>query len=1191
MAINDSNLYAAKIFAEHPLSLWTLDDDFSFINLLEEEYQNPNNWNSNNTASVSLVSIPSGEYIKQSPVYAITRTASSPFITELELPNSFSQSESLDDSKNSICINLFIYATSKVDKYEIGFEYDLSGSTVYNSREFDLPPSQWHKISHTFQIESPLIELTPKIKIKYYEEDEGDGVDYRVLFNGMSVGQWSEGYNRVTDGSQVFEMPSGFLRSNLPFTTKSIKTFPIDPYGLSSIEDGYYIVDDNKMLAVNTSLPMVFGARNVTEIKSPKTEKMPGVVFPSKGFLSGNAKYLDITAEFWLRVATNSKNQIKIFGPLRSSNGLYVEEDYITLKVGQYEKSYFIGKWDRPMLVDIRYSRNNASVLINGDLVIDMQIDFEQILFPTREEDWVGFFGYENVYIFDIDAFAIYPYLVPEQMAKRRFVYAQGVDPTEQIVESLGGESFYFDFPFSNYATTISYPDNTSWNSGFFSNMSSNSRFLSFPEYGLPELRLVNVNLEDINISTENSSWNEIYEGEWQEILDSTWNVLLGRQYGNFFEDNYYIQNEDHIFLSLKPGPDEVYGNTYGSIYFNNLSILNNAVKSVFAVFKSPEVLDSEKQVLMAFTSNLTTNIFKVTISDAGIEYFYNDFLLQPATPIQPETNFVAGINLERINTVVKNFFSNPQNISLNIAGFEENVFKGKIYSVTFNNSMYTNMDLPTRFNDIGVITNQITHTPSGTAYDKGIDFLEYVGNYTLFFKESGTEVGLDIASSGYWEDAIPLSYFGKIVKDEFENDYYDLDLMQFNIDSPSIAVNTSNLEDAFELKTYVTLQPYQDVGKRSYRSYNQTVKIGPSRVLDFQKYSFTQLLNTKFEVADNTVIFPPKGAIDFEQYYIVFHIEVKSIGLLSKPLRLQRMSMSSLAYDQTSRYELGTRTGNKIIPFTRDNQQRFYNKDKNPFIVGKDSVPYLYLSATSGFSVLPYETDKTRGVYLPINDRKSPEYKLGGIQIWTMFNKNYQFDEVVKMGQIREPSSNKGIYLYPEIGGKRAEIKIIDDTTNEDVTEDFSFFQNGIDVERIYLEPLEWTTILISYKNSPSLESLTGRLELYEGFVFNNIAFYQESRSNVVQVVKAERDWAHFSNETWEYWVNTSYITGFFKWIEFGGIEIIEQTQIEGGDLFESYLGLSKITTGDPSVLSIDSDGVDIITAARWQQYSGKPV
>jgi hypothetical protein len=42
----------------------------------------------------------------------------------------------------------------------------------------------------------------------------------------------------------------------------------------------------------------------------------------------------------------------KIFGPIASSDGLYVESGFITLKIGNAFRSHFVGEWYRPMLIN-----------------------------------------------------------------------------------------------------------------------------------------------------------------------------------------------------------------------------------------------------------------------------------------------------------------------------------------------------------------------------------------------------------------------------------------------------------------------------------------------------------------------------------------------------------------------------------------------------------------------------------------------------------------------------------------------------------------------------------------------------------------------------------------------------------------------------------------------------------------------
>ncbi len=55
MSYTVSNLYASKIFAEHPIALWTLDEDFAFTNLLSASTQSLSTWTTSGGTSASVV--------------------------------------------------------------------------------------------------------------------------------------------------------------------------------------------------------------------------------------------------------------------------------------------------------------------------------------------------------------------------------------------------------------------------------------------------------------------------------------------------------------------------------------------------------------------------------------------------------------------------------------------------------------------------------------------------------------------------------------------------------------------------------------------------------------------------------------------------------------------------------------------------------------------------------------------------------------------------------------------------------------------------------------------------------------------------------------------------------------------------------------------------------------------------------
>ena len=86
----------------------------------------------------------------------------------------------------------------------------------------------------------------------------------------------------------------------------------------------------------------------------------------------------------WIKISPDSNTALRIFGPIGSTDGLYVEDGFITLVIGKHFASHYVGEWYRPMLVQIKLSSNNASLLINGEQVIALNIDMSNIDLPLE---------------------------------------------------------------------------------------------------------------------------------------------------------------------------------------------------------------------------------------------------------------------------------------------------------------------------------------------------------------------------------------------------------------------------------------------------------------------------------------------------------------------------------------------------------------------------------------------------------------------------------------------------------------------------------------------------------------------------------------------------------------------------------------------------------------------------------------
>lgn len=1196
MAETIFNLYSAAIFAEHPSALWTLDDDFSFISLVGASPQITLVNGFSSSASFEpptspIESVGVGDTNIEIDTYFCSSSATS---MEIVL-ESFRAPQDIDQYKRTANAAAFVYShNSNISKYKVGFKYKEtpSSSWTYSVNEYtNINNSEWKKITNTTKVvnfvndsgfDENIIDpaILPITNYEYFPiivvEFNSAGNDNKVSVYNFAAGQWAEQYNYETIGSVVTPF-SGISSSSIFANSLSISLTDrefisvkeIDPYGFSNADTGYYWVYSNRMLATNSKLPMVFGSGNITELYPSGKMSIPSLTVPGKGFLNESGKYKELTAEFWLRINNTSESEKKIFGPIGSNDGLYVNGNYITIKVGHKKQSYYVGKWYRPMLIDIRYNPFFVSLLINGDLVASFEITPADTLFPSNTSDWLGFFCHTETQPFEVDAIAIYPYIVSEQAAKRKFIYGQGVGKSEEIIKRFGGISTSIDFPFAEYTKNLVYPDMTRWDTGFYSNMDATSRYLSLPQYELPEFVYVGDDLQPFTLPRILRTWLGIsQESLWGDWRSGVWRSISVTREANPLVDNYDLQSELEDDFYVKLTPNSVYEDLYGSIAFKTMNPLNENVASIVAIYSlnrtEPEDIQnqSNKLTLMHFKNRATGDYLDISIIitknesgviiDYDIEYNFNGIILeeQNLTVEVEDTIFIAGINIEKFSetyrSTIRNFFSTPQNISLNIGGQDRNEFTGKIYRVTFNNKFYTDKDLGNYFKTTGAAKCKCSVTPN---YFE--TFLDYVGNYTLLFRKANSSMIMDIGSVGYWENSIPLSSLGSYIKTrEGKLDFYDLDAIQFNIDQPGNlyaqgSLYTEGVQN--DLDIYATIQRFEDVGSLNYTDFTVTKEIGTKRYVDFDDED-DNIDITKYRLVDGVVMFPPKSKVDFRDAYITLHMELRSNGIYSSPTKLQRMSLASLAFDQSDLYALNSPTGNKFYPFTRQ-ASSYSNKIKNPFVIYKDSTPYLYLTADSGIYSIPYpeltgeNSNYERGLSVAINPGKRASYDIYGFHAWINYNKASTISTREKLFSIYSNDKQINFYVEPEVAYRRGKlVPYLYEISGEEVDTNTKMYQNGVELEP-YLYPMSWSLISVTFDEPMSFDNTIGQLEFYPGVIFNNVALFENS--------------------------------------------------IEGrvDDIFESHLGLSNVVAQDSSTLSLDSDGLDIFTNVTWSTFTGKPV
>ena len=1152
---NPSNLYAEKIYAEHPLVLWALDDKLDYVSLISEGQRNLTTlWTPTNaTLAASFENLkepfPDSHLNRVRVSVPVSETIEASIIS----PNILNFNTLAD--LGTFTIGSYFYSNSIFSQnVSIGYEYTnpATSTIVQNLKTFtNVPYQKWGFISETFEIPNVSAQLRLVIKVKIFE-GSATSADNEFYFNGITLGQWNEEFNTYS--------LNGTTQTTIPSTVSiygGYDAVEAQAYGVAE-DSGYYITEGG-LKCKNAGIPLVFGASGVTRLE-PNTDA--SLIIPGKGFLNKKGQYNDYTIEFWARLAVNTSTPFKIFGPIASDDGLYVEDGFLTLVIGDQFASHFVGEWYRPMLIHIRLIKDSASLLINGEEVLSLSLNTANLTLPEEldnsgdSQDWLGFFASQNVYPFEIDCVAVYSYQVPITVAKRRWVYGQGVASSEGISSSYGGTTAFIDYPFANYTANYNYPDFANWNQGSFDNLLTTQTTLRTPEYVLPEIFLGTKTL--------------------QELYDDNKDV----------QDNESGPVITDKFLSFRPN------NTWSSIesYINfpKFNLLSNEVESCYGVFSSHNLASDE--LLFKIYSPLNNNYFTILKDGNLIKYSltYNGTtqLLFTSSAITTNSLFAVGFNIktlsEKFGNNVSSFFGNQSSLKMYVAGDDSGdyTFTGRLYSLGLNTSL--NSTKITTYIDVNGFIE----------LDKGQQLIDHTASYTILPSEAYQKYFLDIGVAGYWQDYLPLSYFAQFVKNSNDQEFYEIDFLQFNLGYPTTttlqqesgALSYYYNTDGAQIKSYATFQYVAD-GANIPTSFANEEPPDEYKVLDLNNYENWE--TTRFEILDNTLIYPIKN-IDFNKIAIVYSLEFNSRGILTKPILLNKLQLASQAFNDNSFNPVGTGFGVDLFPYKK-NGIYFDYKSKNPFSIYKESTPYLYLTKNSGIEVRgEINVLENRGLSLPINKELATTYKISAMQLWLRYDQENFPATATEIFEVNHKSGTIKFYIQANSQDlNRGKIFALSESGIP--YDGIAFYLNGILVREPVLSLKEWSSIGISFLTSLVFDSYLGNINITGPAIFNNISYYQASSLQEIES-KTERPWFRVLSDgtsvlDWQFWLNTS------TW---GGMLIISSSDFYGinpENIYKTYMGTNKIIVDDGEGLIYQAEKIKAYTNAEWSTTVSTPV
>ena len=856
---------------------------------------------------------------------------------------------------------------------------------------------------------------------------------------------------------------------------------------------------------------------------------IPSIKYDSYGMFTNEGKFNTYTSEAWIRIDCRSSSPVKIWGTVNTYDGLWVNDNYLTLVVGGENKSYAVENWYRPMLVNVTYSPTQARLVVNGQEVIVLNYIADDVDFTSLDPDLdnqTGFLGFAlggNIKLYEVDCISLYSYIVPDDVLKRRFVWGQGVRGDNKISTAYDTQITYADYPYSEYSNNVLYPDLYNWSGGYMNNLTNNLQSLTTPSFDLPEI------------------------------------FINGRNRDALYSENLQRQLDNkETFFTFQPEFD---WDQPSYFYFNSVNALSEPVQAIYVSFE----IDSG----MIDPSNLVNEplmVFRKSNGDSFIISTYGDNVRYTIVTNGVETMVTnpnigydipasVGVDINEVlhsldtSTELKRFFSSVSDLELFVGGDGANTFSGLIYNVGFaDTSSFSRNDLSPYFNDKGFVDG---------------DMKNVISSYTLVPRFGYGEFYLDVAAHCYWEDSIALTVLGKNIKQD-DNYVPALNMFQLNIGHDGTYEFDSQEFYDFsksELQAYIGFQRVSDNVQKSITDYPDTDYLYKSRVVRPD----SEWETTKYSVMNGTVIYPPVG-IPYEELKVIVYFDVKAENVVHSPFAIKNLSFASQCY--LDRADVGTLFGT-----------RFTSVD--PFAIYKEGSPYLYLTKDSGIEPLDDGT-----ISIPFNENRAATYPVNMITAWVKpdfknFNDGSLIDIVVD-GVVKASLS----WVSDVANSTSKMFNIV--SSDEDLLEYVKINKNDIVPTvangPIMLEDNQWAFVGVEFPLPIYANGMEGETTLHSGAVYQNINLTKVSLVGLSAAANV-RTWGELPPNNWGYWSNE--VLDYRALISSDSYFNYQVTPI---DAFDIYSGNNGFIVDDTSNINIEQTKGSILINVDWATYDRQP-
>jgi hypothetical protein len=325
---------------------------------------------------------------------------------------------------------------------------------------------------------------------------------------------------------------------------------------------------------------------------------------------------------------------------------------------------------------------------------------------------------------------------------------------------------------------------------------------------------------------------------------------------------------------------------------------------------------------------------------------------------------------------------------------------------------------------------------------------------------------------------------------------------------------------------------------------------------------------------------------IDFQSVFIDFHIFFNVEKTIGRSMHVKKLEVASLAFDESAFYDIGTRFGTNVKPYSKYGLA-YDTKNLNPFLMTKDTGPYLNLTRDSGVNIRPVDIKYEHGIYIPINNDKSPSYELGGFRFWYRWEYLAFPTFQIKVLELKFGNVICDGYIVPTEDPERAKFLLVDRVAHT-LYPDVAFFVGAQTVVEPYLQAGLWNSIQVVFDRNIENIGKHGSLSLLPGPIWQNIATFENSNESVDyykstklwQDVKNQNPlWSDVDDETWAQITKGNKVANYFVNIQ---------------SVHKSILGTESLVSADDNILTFPNSGLTYYSDLGFETYTlkaGNPV